>query len=189
MTCSEALKPTKPMVQGRAPNRDTLYYFKARKADGEMLYFDQFDGYVTLIVAIPLLPGMSTFYHEMVERLVSLEPFRMACIILPFQSTQGDTDPNIELEVLDSGTPYHQLNQRCHVLKTWESDELGSHPLIRYVENVEKNSNIPDVVYNDLATVFLVNHDGALIERRVVPTIDHMASVANHYLAIMDREL
>jgi hypothetical protein len=177
------------MVQGRAPNRDTFFYIKARKADGEMMNFEQFDGSITFIAAIPLLPGMSSFYHEFTERLVALEPFRMSCIILPFQSTKGDTDPNVVLDTLQSSPHNNQLPPRCQILKTWESDELGNHPLVRYVENVRKNSNIPDVVSNDLVTIFLVNHDGALIERRVVPTIEHMANVANHYLNIMDREI
>jgi hypothetical protein len=112
-----------------AHDQDALYQFSAKAIDGSVFDFDQFDGYVAIIAAIPLLPGMAQFYFELTEKLASLHPFQVACMILPFESTQGHTDPNVSMDWKDDG--------KCVKLETFKADNLISYLVLKYVESVK----------------------------------------------------
>lgn len=182
ISCATALAPPQLMVQGIADQRDRFYQFQFPLADGSMLDFDRFDGYITIIAALPMLPGMAQHYYEMAEFLVEREPYRTACLILPFYSTEpGVTSSDAELQLVN--------RPKCHILPSFRSERLRDHPMIDYIDSVRRRMDPPFVTLNDRTTMYMVNHDGHLHERRVTPTLDKMLKVLQHYYDIMDREL
>jgi len=183
VTCSESLKGPHLMVQGWANSPDTFFGILSRRSDGSPVEFEQFDGVITIIAAVPMLPGMAQFYYEMAEQLVANEPFRTACIVLPFRSTiEGVTDPSVELKLRE--------NARCTVLQTYVAEHFENNNLVRYLDSVRRQQPESQiVVYDDKAIMFMVSHDARIVERRVTPAWDQMKAVLKHYYRHMDEEL
>jgi len=42
--------------------------------------FDRFEGYVTLLVVIPLFPGLAQYYYDMMEHIHTV--FREYCLLV-----------------------------------------------------------------------------------------------------------
>ena len=172
LTCATSLDGGL-MVQGVAP-REIAEFFKmgAKSANGKTVDFERFDGYVTLIAALPLMPGMAQYYYELTELFASKYPYTLATMILPFAPT--DNPPTL----LDFSK--HQ-QRRSIVLETHVAESLGSHPIVKYLESAKRNQDTTDPLYSDRAILFVVSHEGKLIERRVCPNKQQMDKLLAHY--------
>jgi len=216
-TCSKLLEPPFPMVQGRALNADAFYYnalgrgfFREyQTAGGEPVQFERFDGSITLVVALPMhKPAQARHFYELAEALVAEDPYRTACVAVPFyyeEKEEEDGSNNntnnstaratpIEPDVLIKGIHQYRTpkRRRCVVLEPYRpASNLESHPLVTYLEKgVTRQQRATQlVVYDDRATVWMVNHDAHYVERRITPTYDKMKRVLAHYYEMMDREL
>lgn len=177
-TCPKSLQPTIPPSPGKAFQEDLFYDFTATKANGKTIDFEQFDGYVTLLVVLPMIEGMAQFYYEMAEHLLEVRPYTLTAMILPFQSNvEGQTDPNLQLKLVDK--------PRTILLETYEGKTFDKHYLVRYLELVEHMAEVPPLE-DDKATLYLVSMDGTFIERRICPTKRMFEDMTVHYLEQLD---
>lgn len=217
ITCAKSLEPDLPMVQGNAHNPEDFYKLSAKRAvadtDGdEFLDFELFDGYITLLAAIPMeYSAMAEHYYQMTEVLASLEAFRSVCIILPFVSTPAKENVKLSEEaqaLLNKWTSNEKTGRHCAILEAYHHpydiadhsiasadsamslDSQLQHVVLDYVENkVRRNQDEKDPFDHDKVTLFMVNYDGKKVERRVTPTLDKMKRVLKHYYDKMDAEL
>ena len=166
------------MVQGYVPEKDAFYNLEAKSSKGDVVDFERFDGYVTVIAALPLMPGMAQYYYELMEYFSKKFPYMVSTAVLPFKQTNNR---NYDIHNLDIFTKNKSL-----ILETHTDSSLGSHPVVEFVESVERNQRGRDPLFDDRAIIFVVSHNGRYVERRVCPTKEKLELVIEHYLEIQE---
>jgi len=175
ITCAEALDGGL-MVQGVAPREPEEYFslYANYAKTGNRFNFDRLEDSVSMIAVLPLLPGMAQYYYELMEEMATENPFMISTVILPFKDSGNREMNQYNLDVFNHG--------KSIVLETFESNSMGSHPIVGYVESARRNQKTRDPLYNDRAIIFVVSADGKYVERRVCPTKQKLKGVIRHYL-------
>jgi len=152
---------------------DNFYQLEATMANGKTLSFERFDGYVTVLAAIPLLPGMAQYYYDLIEFVHQTYPYAVETIVLPFQLLKQKSDDSeekvVEIKPKD--------NARTILLEKFASYNLVQHPVIQYLQSFRNK----DPLANDKVTFFVVRHDGSQVERRVCPNKAKLDKLVHDY--------
>jgi len=167
--CPQTCKTTKgirkfEMVRLTDPvtgvTRNSFFGLSATKGDGEELYFDEYEGSITLVVNIANMPDVEQtkqFYQEL-ETMKQTYPKHLEIFAFPFRLP--NTPPNY--------VGYSHFSKNIHIMKEVNvfsnpdnnADTSEQHPLYRYFQNI--------FGYDDLETTFptwfLINNVGGIVE-------------------------
>jgi hypothetical protein len=179
ISCTSKLRFAGMRTHGEANDPEDFFELSTPLVNGKKLTFDRFEGYVTMIIVIPLVPGMAQYYYDMLEHLHKIYPFTIEMIIFPVRLPGN---PQVQLHVLEGSkiTVLPELQK--------EGDKIESNPVLKYLENTIHPSN--DSIFTDRVTLYIVSYNARFIEKEASPTLDFLEHLIQHYIAEMEwREL
>jgi hypothetical protein len=173
------------MIGTAHENPDALYEVGTlRTYQGKRVETDRFEGYVTVLAVVPLLPGMAVYYYEMLEHLHSVFAPKAELVVMP----------------VDQGLGIHikaRSNGRVVVLE--EESAVETHPWIRHLTSVKPRTGAAAKDHNGVVTqtplqtdrvnVYIVSADGYYVERLVSPSMALLEQKVGLYLKTIDYEL
>ena len=155
-----------------------------RTYTGDRVSSDRFEGYVTVICTIPLLPGMMFYYYEMMETLHSKFAPKVEFVIIPIDHLEG---------------LHFKMRKDPKVVILEEESAIETHPWVQHLTSIKPRSGAvmkdhrDELVQTDLQTdrinVFIVSSDGYFVERLVVPTMAKLQQRIALYLRSFEYEL
>jgi hypothetical protein len=159
-------------------NREALYNVGTlRTVQGQRLDADRFEGYVTVISILPLLPGMAFYYYEMMETLHEQFGLKVEFVIIPIDVGEG-------IHIKPRAKP--------KVVILEEESAIEKHPWVQHLTSINPRSGAAtknhrdEIVQVDLPTdrltVYIVSADGYFIERMTVPTMAALQRTIAIYL-------
>ena len=179
-SCTSKLKFAGMRTQGEASDPEDFFELSNPLPNNKKLTFDRFEGYVTMITVIPLLPGMGQYYYDMLEHLHKIYPFTLEMIIFPLRIPDH---PNVQLNIMETSkiTVVPEL--------TKDGDRIGSNAVLEYLEKVIHPGN--NFIFTDRVTTYIISYNAAFIEKEASPTLDILERLVLHYLGEMEwkREL
>ena len=154
----------------------TLRTFSGRRVDA-----DRFEGYVTVISLLPLLPGMAFYYYEMMEHLHTVFSPTVEFVVIPIDVGEG-----IHIK------PHAQPN----VVVLEEESAIHTHPWVQHLHSIQPRSGTAETDHTggtrqmelptDRLTVYIVSADGYFVERLTVPTLATLQRTISTYLKTHD---
>jgi hypothetical protein len=186
-SCAAMLE--QPGMKGTADdNPDALWDDEVvptlRTYKGKIVGTERFEGTVTVVCILPLLPGMAVYYYEMLEHLHGVFAPKVEFVILPIDHQEGI---------------HIQIRKNPKVLVMEEESSIWTHPWVKHLTSIkprsgaaEKNhrDEIVQVELNtDRVTFYIVSADGYYIERLVSPTMANLKERVMIYLKTIDYEL
>jgi hypothetical protein len=153
-----------------------------RTYQGKRIEADRFEGYVTVIAILPMLPGMAFYYYEMMETLHSQFDPKVEFVILPIDVGEG-----VHIKIRPD-------NPKVVILE--EETAIETHPWVQHLMSIRPRSGAAtkdhhdQVVQVDLPTdrltVYVVSSDGYFVERMTVPTMAALKRTIAIYLKTID---
>lgn len=182
MSCVKYLQQEGGMV-GTADDPDDFYAHKIRTISRALIETDRFEGYVTVVGFIPLLPGMAAYYYEMMEHLHSVFQPTVQFVAIP----------------MDLGLGLHiKRHERPHVMVLEEETAPDMHPLIKFLTQVKprNGAGVKDhhgemhqsPLQTDRVTFYIVGADAYFVERMISPTMGELEQKIGVYLKTIDYE-
>lgn len=152
---------------------EEFFHFHITKENGQEVEFEEFDGYVFLYAVIPLMPGVSQFYYEMLEHIHSIFPFTVQIFVLPYY-------------VGKSGVSIKQ-HDKPKVVMLKEVEEPT--PMMLYLNlGTNLDGNMEDKLYYDRVTMFLIEPEASLTERLISPTMPFLEQQIGEFVEGMGRK-
>ena len=134
----------------------------AKKNGGKTLSLEDYEGYVTIYAIIPLIPGMSQFYYEVLEHVQTIYPYTIQTLIEPFQITTDGNSDDINIHIKE-----HEKPKTILLEETPRLTEVSN-----YLQNAPPVAGNPDVrFHSDRVTIFLVSADGIFVEKLNSPSM------------------
>lgn len=136
-----------------------IYQQVVTKQDGKRMTLEEYEGYITLFVVIPLVANAQYFY-ELVEHVHEIFPFTVELLILPYPVTD-ETDAHY-------GEIIPKPNTKATFLKHEERSDfmiyLSESEVFGGEDNLKSFSN-------DRASIYIISSDGQFVERMVAPKL------------------
>lgn len=127
LTCSEDIQDAGFITQGEADDAELFWELELSMPGSKKLTFDRFEGYVTLAVVIPLMPGMAQYYYDMLEHIHKVYPFTIEILVFPIRR---EDYPDVQLTVPEK-TKIIMLPELIR-----EGDKIKTNPVLDYLEGV-----------------------------------------------------
>lgn len=175
-----------PGMKGTAEhNPDALWEVgRLRTQSGAVINAERFEGFVTVVSILPLLPGMAAYYYEMMEYLHSRFTPKVEFVVIP----------------IDVGERWHiKLHKKPKVVVLEEESAIDTHPWVKHLTSIKPRSgaafkdHLDRVGQVELETdrlnVYIVSADGYFVERLTVPTMETLQRTIAVYIKTMDYEL
>jgi hypothetical protein len=177
----EGMKGTSDM----ANNADALYDVGTlRTYQGKRIDADRFEGYVTVVSIIPLLPGMAVYYYEMMEHLHSVFAPKVEFVVIPIDHEQ-------EIHIV--------LHKNAKVVMLEEESNIENHPWVRHLTSIpprsgagtknHRDETVQLDLHQDRVTIYIVSADGYYIERLISPRMATLQQKIAVYTKTIDYEL
>jgi hypothetical protein len=154
-----------------------------RTFQGPRIDADRFEGYVTVISLLPLLPGMAFYYYEMMETLHEQFGRQVEFVIIPIDVGEG-------IHIKPRAKP--------NVVILEEESAIETHPWVQHLLSIRPRSGAAsknhrdEIVQVDLPTdrltVYIVSADAYFIERMTVPTMAALQRTIAVYLKTIGYE-
>ena len=172
--------------KGTADDPEEFYSLELRTfQDRKKIDTERFEGYVTVVAIVPLIPGMAGYYYEMMEHLhTSFHP-SIETVVIPV-----DVGLGIHIRM-------HEDDPKVLVLEEEGAPEY--HSMIKFLYNVKPRSGaaskdidgnvVQMTIPTDRVTVYIVSADAYFIERLVSPTLAIMKEKISVYRKTVDYEL
>ncbi|CAB9526400.1 expressed unknown protein [Seminavis robusta] len=178
MTCTKNIKAEGMRKQGEAEDPEDFFELKTPLANGKMLKFEKFEGYVTTFVVIPLFPGMAQYYFDMMEHLHKVYPFTLEIVVLPIRI---DTHPDVKLTI----PAKTKITVLPEIKREAGSESLAeSNNVLEYLEQVIFPG--ADFIFTDRVTAYFVAYNAGFVEKEDSPTLDFMERLVVHYQGEME---
>jgi hypothetical protein len=171
---------------GKAPSDDELWWESTesvRTIQGKRISTDRWDGSVSVVATVPLLPGMAPYFYEMMETLHKQFAPHVEMVIIPIDTAQA-----LHIQLRE--------NPAVVVLEEESPTALLSHPFVGYLTSIKPqsgaaNRNHRDEVeqldlHTDRATFFVISADGYFIESLISPTMKKLQQRIALYLKTID---
>lgn len=144
---------------------DPLFFdLSATTAEGKLMSFDRFEGYVTLVVnAARDCVHMDAFYSQM-EHLHSIYPYTIEILVFPFRRAEWDDEGcAIDFKKLDT-----MKDRKIHIMEESNMNGPNTHPVYKYLKDIFGIDDLDDAVQ----TFFLINPDGNVVDKYLVKNLD-----------------
>eukprot|EP00536_Pseudo-nitzschia_multiseries_P019028 jgi/Psemu1/58559/gm1.58559_g len=188
------------MIGTAHENPDALYeagslrtYYKHEKGTGTgTVDADRFEGYVLVFAVVPLLPGMATYYQNMMEHLHGVFDPKVEFVILP-----------MDLELRDKvHLPRDKEHSKVVVLEEEPAHAVTeTHPWVKHLAAIKPRSGLGTNEYGDGTTVeqrplqtdrvsvYIVSADGYYVEQLIAPSMSKLKERIRIYTKSIDYEL
>lgn len=145
-------------------------------------------GKVTMFVTAPLWEGHSQYMYELLENIRSEYADTTEALYLPIDIHDYElTHPRFELNPFEN---VPQKTQRVHILPEILPREIARHPFFNFVRSLLYRDGAKNFdVYTDRPVVFVINHDGSVVERMVVPTLEQLQTAIEKHGATKGSKL
>eukprot|EP00980_Cylindrotheca_fusiformis_P002913 scaffold675_cov103-Cylindrotheca_fusiformis.AAC.24 len=164
---------------GMAPSDDELWWESiesVRTIDGKRISTDRWDGSVSVVATVPLLPGMAPYYYEMMETLHNKFAPHVEMVLIPID--MGETW-HIQQRTT---TKQQQKNAKVVLLEEESPTSITSHPFIHYLTSTiipksgavvtNHHGEVESIdLHTDRVTFFIIGADGYYIERLISPSM------------------
>lgn len=178
-TCANTLKSAGNKLQGEPDDPEEFWEVKTPLSNGKQLSMDRFEGYVTLVLIIPLMPGMAQYYYDMLEHILTVHPYSLEIIVSPIRK---ESYPDYQLKLPDKKSKIIMLPEIER-----EGGLINPNPLLKYLEDsITKGKAF---AFTDRVTAYIVSVSGGFIERHTTPSLEFMLEWIAHYLTEMDHIL
>lgn len=154
-------------LQGEAKDPDEFYDLEHQLANGKALDFERFEAMVTLIVAVPLIPGMAQYYYDMMDQVRNAFPHVLEIIMIPFQLKSQTTNPKLSKK------------SKIHLLETVKAEDLEENIVIEYAQGTFTEG---EILHRDRVTVYLLAASSPYTEKRISPTLMMIEKLVGHYV-------
>jgi hypothetical protein len=172
-TCTLFLEQQGNMAQAMDP--ESFHQLEFTTHEGKTFDLDDYQGYVTLFAVVPLLPGMSQYYYELVHHVQTIFPYTLETIVMPLH---GEKKNDIHIK------PHTQTKVvllKETTLKTRQLDYFSKQ--IRPLAGSESLD-----IRMDRVTFFIVSTDGKHIERLISPTMKVLERRIQVFLQELDSD-
>lgn len=178
-TCANTLKSAGNKLQGEPDDPEELWDVTTPLPNGKQLSMDRFEGYVTLVVILPLMPGMAQYYYDMLEHILEVHPYSLEIIVSPIRK---ESYPDYQVKLPSKKSKIIMLPEIVR-----EGGLINPNPLLDYMEKaITKGKTF---AFTDRITVYIVSVSGGFIERHTTPSLEFMLEWIAHYLTEMDHIL
>eukprot|EP00956_Cyclotella_meneghiniana_P045266 scaffold361398_cov83-Cyclotella_meneghiniana.AAC.2 len=148
---------TRPPETRRVPDdQEEFFDLSAKQSNGKVLHFENFEGYVTVVVNAARVCDHSELFYDTLEHMHSLHPYTLEILAFPFDhpniTTAACTDALRSLEK----RPDHKI----HIMKPIEINGPNTHPVFKYLKQLFDMEEMDP----NFAHYYFVNPDGNLIE-------------------------
>lgn len=175
IACTENLKSAGMRTQGEAHEPDDFFQLEVPISSTQKLSFDRFEGYITLVVVLPLVPGMAQYYYEMMEHIHSVYPYTLEMVMFP---VRRDDYPDLQIKI----KPDTKLVWLPELAKN--GDKIESNPVLEYLEHtIYPGSN---AIFTDRVTTYIVSYNAGFVEKEASPTLKYLEGLIEHYRSEMD---
>jgi Glutathione peroxidase len=129
VTCSKDLRiPDEAyMKQGETDDGEAFWELEVTMTNGKKMSFERYEGYVVLIVVMPLMPGMSQYYYDMLEHIHKVYPFTIEILVFP---VRREDHPDVHLHLPETS----KITVLPELIR--EGDKIEANPVLEYVEGV-----------------------------------------------------
>lgn len=183
-TCSRMLE-VEGMI-GKAPSDDELWWESAetvRTVQGKRISTDRWDGSVSVVAIVPLLPGMAPYFYEMMETLHKQFAPHVEMVLIPI-----DTSETLHIQIRN--TP------GVVVLEEESPTAVLSHPFVDYLTSIKPTSGAAVTnhrneveqldLHTDRATFYVISADGYFIESLISPSMKKLQQRIALFLKTID---
>jgi hypothetical protein len=172
VTCADHHRPENPHWGGWEKGEPRPFYqFEFLEATGKTLHFSDFEGQVTIVALVPLLPGLADFHYKLLDHVLVVyqHTFVVSVVVLPMPGQDG-----IELQ-------HHQHSQ----VKLLQGVGSEDHALVKYLSGKIQTGKFDPAQLN----VFIVSPEGNHIEMHVSPDMAMYRKYIESQLKQIDEEL
>jgi len=183
VTCSSGLK-----VSGSPPSGvvtsdpDDIYELSTPLPNGKTLSWDRFEGSITLVVVIPLLPGMAQYYYDMMEHLHNVFPYTLEIVIFPIRRQDH---PDLQFTRPQPQQQQQQKDSKIIVTKELqlEGNIIEANDILQYLESIINGGYVVEnPVFTDRVTCYMISFNAKYIEKEASPTLDLLEGMTSHHL-------
>lgn len=133
-----------------------FFELSAEDVHGNILDFEEFEGYITLLVNCARICGVTEQYYTMLEHMHEVWPYTLEILAFPFWKSDSQERPEC---------PSHKeadlrKGRKIHVMKEVELNGPNAHPVYQFLKKKFNQETIDE----SYATFFLINPDGNLVE-------------------------
>lgn len=183
IACSDLLEKSGSIARPPASDDGEMYQQVVTKADGTTMTLEEYEGYITLFVVIPLVPN-AQYYYELVEHVHKIFPFTVELLILPYPvaavAVVGEDSDESDAY---AGEIIPHTNTKSTFLKHEERSDFMIYLSESEVFGGEDNlKSFP----NDRASIYIISSDGRFVERMVAPKLMDLEKRIIVYLQQLD---
>jgi hypothetical protein len=154
---------------------DALYDIRLTTKNGKTLEMEDLEGFVTIFAIMPLYPGMTQFYYEMLEHIRTIYKYTTAAIVLPIYKEETGN----HLQILPHEKSDTIILQPTDLSSASEIDPLLVHLLNgALLEGSMDNLNLN----SDKVTIFVISAQGTYTRRMVAPTMLRVQQTTEGFL-------
>ena len=170
-TCSLAHQPSNSFSSGVEQNPDQMnpYFFEFKDIADRKVNLKEYIGYVTVVAAVPIYPGMGQYWYDALEHLDTIYNHKVRLLFIPLEGQDG-----LRLEV-KSSSPLAVLENRLN----------KNHPLLVYLNKILEQK----IFGPDKANLFVIDKEGVHMQILVNPTFTMLSKTINDHFKNMNSEL
>lgn len=185
ISCSRSLELEGSMAEiSETEDPEEFFQFEATKANGDSLSLsDACEGYVTVYAVVPMVAGMSQFYHDMLEHIASVFPYTVQVLLLPWMGLPRNHKEKSEAWMKEAVFKNRESSKKRVIVLKETSEPPKELEYLVHVPLVAGNSD--PAILLDRVTVFLVSAEGVFIERVVSPTMELLERRISVYLQVL----
>ena len=174
LACTVHTQDAGSRTQGETEDPDGMFELSTPLPGGKTLAWDRFEGYVTVAVVIPLLPGMAQYYFDMMEHLHSVYPYTLEIVVFP---VRREDHPKVQLKIPDTS----KIVVVAELEREGDKIESKSNPVLEYLEEVIYPGNA-GFVFTDRVTTYMISMNAKFIEKDASPTLDYLERLTAHHV-------
>uniref|UniRef100_A0A7R9Z229 ShKT domain-containing protein n=1 Tax=Pseudictyota dubia TaxID=2749911 RepID=A0A7R9Z229_9STRA len=133
-----------------------FFDLSAEDAHGNVIEFDDFEGYVTLVVNCAKICGATEHFYKALDHIHDVWPYTVEILAFPFWKKDTNETPETCPSLREAEL---SKDRKIHVMKEVELKGPNMHPVYKFFKN-KFNQEVDD----SYSTFFLVNPDGNLVE-------------------------
>ena len=171
LTCTIFLLQQGGMAQAIDP--ESFYQLEFTTHEGKTFDLVDYEGYVTLFAAVPLLPGMSQYYYELIHHVQNIFPYTLETIVQPLHAEEQN---GIHIKP-HTNTPVVLLKET-----TVSAGQLDY--FLNQIRPIAGSESLD--IRMDRVTFFIVSTDGKHIERLISPTMKMLERRVQVFLQELD---
>jgi hypothetical protein len=160
VTCSEAL--TFEGSRGKCNDYECNFYdYVFQDQDNQPLVMNTLArNKVILFAVVPLWESQAQYFYQLLEEIRNDYKQSTEAFLLPM-----DVDPTDEV-------PIHLFHtKRVNILNSTSPVTIGYHPFLGFLQTLRYTSGFRDFnVFTDRPVLFMIDTDGRVVERLVIPT-------------------